>query len=160
MAVQRVLAWVAVCGTVLAAAQAVYPAWTAGMPYKVGDLVTYVGVAYLCLQAHTSRPGQEPPAAPALWRVYCGKESEAPEVPKGLVAVGDGPNRIVVSWSQAEGATGYDLQVDGATVEGVSNPYFHKDLPQGSSHTYRVRAVNEAGKSAWSEAVTGATGRT
>ena len=141
------------------AAQNVYPAWTVGTPYKPGDLVSYVGVQYICLQAHTAKAGQEPPAAPALWRVFSGMESEPAAVPKGLVAVPDGPNRIVVSWSMSQGASGYDLQVDGAVVEGVSNPYLHKDLAQGSSHTYRVRAVNDAGKSAWSEAATCATGR-
>jgi chitinase len=36
--------------------------------YRVGDLVTYNGVVYQCLQAHTSQPGWEPPYTPALWQ--------------------------------------------------------------------------------------------
>ncbi|MBN2981413.1 glycosyl hydrolase family 18 protein [Cohnella algarum] len=41
--------------------------WAAGVFYGVGDEVTYNGVLYRCLQAHTSLPGWEPPGVPALW---------------------------------------------------------------------------------------------
>ncbi|WP_328807892.1 M28 family peptidase [Nonomuraea antri] len=39
--------------------------WTA---YASGAVVTYQGVSYRCLQAHTSLPGWEPPNVPALWQ--------------------------------------------------------------------------------------------
>ncbi|MFF8591750.1 carbohydrate-binding protein [Streptomyces sp. NPDC015220] len=42
--------------------------WTPGHAYVAGDHVTYANVAYLCLQAHTSMAGWEPPNVPALWR--------------------------------------------------------------------------------------------
>jgi chitinase len=35
--------------------------------YTVGQLVTYGGTTYRCLQAHTSLAGWEPPNVPALW---------------------------------------------------------------------------------------------
>jgi predicted carbohydrate-binding protein with CBM5 and CBM33 domain len=41
--------------------------WAAGTAYKVGDIVTYGGVTYRCLQAHTAIAGWEPPNVPALW---------------------------------------------------------------------------------------------
>ncbi|WP_222870269.1 M4 family metallopeptidase [Actinomadura decatromicini] len=41
--------------------------WAATGSYKVGDLVTYEGVQYRCLQAHTASPGWTPPNVPALW---------------------------------------------------------------------------------------------
>ncbi|MER8231282.1 carbohydrate-binding protein [Streptomyces sp. NPDC101490] len=43
--------------------------WAAGTAYRAGDRVTYGGVAYVCLQAHTGQVGWEPPKVPALWRV-------------------------------------------------------------------------------------------
>ncbi|MFF5501145.1 carbohydrate-binding protein [Streptomyces roseolus] len=43
--------------------------WTAGRSYAAGDRVTYGGVGYVCLQAHTAMAGWEPPNVPALWRV-------------------------------------------------------------------------------------------
>ncbi|MFE5730326.1 carbohydrate-binding protein [Streptomyces sp. NPDC056528] len=42
--------------------------WTVGTAYKAGDVVTYGGVSYVCLQAHTAQPGWQPPNVPSLWR--------------------------------------------------------------------------------------------
>ncbi|WP_084959218.1 carbohydrate-binding protein [Thermoactinospora rubra] len=42
--------------------------WKAGTAYAVGALVTYNGVTYRCLQAHTAQIGWEPPGTPALWQ--------------------------------------------------------------------------------------------
>ncbi|SET08020.1 glycosyl hydrolase family 18 protein [Paenibacillus sp. NFR01] len=44
-------------------------AWVAGKAYKVGDIVTYGGKTYSCLQAHTSLQGWEPVNTPALWKL-------------------------------------------------------------------------------------------
>ncbi|PDO10656.1 MAG: hypothetical protein BLM47_06065 [Candidatus Reconcilbacillus cellulovorans] len=41
--------------------------WAAGRAYQVNDQVTYGGVIYICIQAHTSQPRWEPPNVPALW---------------------------------------------------------------------------------------------
>ena len=44
--------------------------WAAGIDYIVGDEVAYPdaeGELYICLQAHTSQEGWEPPAVPGLW---------------------------------------------------------------------------------------------
>ena len=44
--------------------------WAAGIDYIVGDEVPYPdaeGELYICLQAHTSQEGWEPPAISALW---------------------------------------------------------------------------------------------
>ena len=43
-------------------------AWAPGVSYAVGDTVTYNGVVYKCIQAHTSQTGWEPPNVPALWQ--------------------------------------------------------------------------------------------
>ncbi|MET8149762.1 glycosyl hydrolase [Actinoplanes sp. NPDC049668] len=42
-------------------------AWAPNTAYAVGRIVTYNGVRYRCLQAHTSLTGWEPPNVPALW---------------------------------------------------------------------------------------------
>lgn len=41
--------------------------WAVGASYRAGDGVTYDGVAYRCLQAHSALAGWEPPRVPALW---------------------------------------------------------------------------------------------
>ncbi|MBE1590305.1 lytic polysaccharide monooxygenase [Nonomuraea angiospora] len=42
--------------------------WKAGTAYAVGNTVTYNGVTYRCIQAHTALAGWEPPNVPALWQ--------------------------------------------------------------------------------------------
>ncbi|MEU8631165.1 lytic polysaccharide monooxygenase [Amycolatopsis sp. NPDC048633] len=42
--------------------------WAAGTAYKAGDVVTYSGASYRCLQPHTAIAGWEPPNTPALWQ--------------------------------------------------------------------------------------------
>ncbi len=44
------------------------PAWQPWTTYRAGDLVSYNGVVYQCIQGHTSQPGWEPPNVPALWQ--------------------------------------------------------------------------------------------
>lgn len=44
------------------------PDWEPWVDYSIGDLVTYNGQVYRCIQAHPSQPGWEPPNAPALWQ--------------------------------------------------------------------------------------------
>ena len=46
------------------------PAWSgASVAYEVDDLVSYSGVVYRCLQAHTSQAGWTPSAVASLWAV-------------------------------------------------------------------------------------------
>jgi chitinase len=42
-------------------------AWAPGTAYKTGDLVTYEGKTYKCVQGHTALAGWTPAAVPALW---------------------------------------------------------------------------------------------
>ena len=52
--------------------------WQAGVDYAAGDEVAYPdadGSFFVCLQAHTSQTGWEPPNVPALWKA---KEDAAP----------------------------------------------------------------------------------
>jgi hypothetical protein len=44
-------------------------AWAPNVSYAVGNLVTYGGATYRCIQAHTSQVGWEPPNTPSLWTV-------------------------------------------------------------------------------------------
>ncbi len=41
--------------------------WAPNTAYPTGAVVTFNGVRYRCIQAHTSLVGWEPPAVPALW---------------------------------------------------------------------------------------------
>ena len=65
------------------------------------------------------------------------------------------PTSIQFSWNAVEGATGYDLMVDGRMGVAPSKTTFaHKGLAYDSTHTYKVRARNDRGVGPWSEQVT------
>jgi hypothetical protein len=61
---------------------------------------------------------------------------------------------ISLSWDDATGATGYDIEVDGQIIEDQTSPYSHMQLSPGTRHVYRVRAKNASGVGTWSESVT------
>ncbi|WP_067691816.1 carbohydrate-binding protein [Nocardia jejuensis] len=47
----------------------VVAAWQQGATYQVGDVVTYNGAEYRCIQAHTAHaPNWTPDLTPALWQ--------------------------------------------------------------------------------------------
>jgi hypothetical protein len=79
-----------------------------------------------------------------------------PTVPTGLAAAA-GSSQINVTWSAAAGAAGYDLEADGTIISNAASPYVHTGLTPGQTHSYRVRAKNSAGTSAWSTAVSATT---
>ena len=41
--------------------------WATGIAYAIGQIVSYDGATYRCIQAHTSEPGWAPNDTPALW---------------------------------------------------------------------------------------------
>lgn len=58
---------------------------------------------------------------------------------------------IELRWEKIDGANGYQLEVDGKTIDVGNNvTYLHNELPSGTAHTYRVRAKNTTGVTAWS----------
>lgn len=64
-------------------------------------------------------------------------------------------NTITLTWNAVNGATAYDIEVDGNIISnGSSTNYVHSGLIPNTSHTYRIRSINPAGKSGWSELLT------
>ena len=118
--------------------------------------MTYNGVTYTCLQGHTALAGWEPSNVPALWKAGSSTPT-APAVPKGLTATAVDSASIRIAWTAVTGATRYDLEVDGVAKSGVTSPFSHTGLVANSKHTYRVRAANGTGTSAWSTAVSATT---
>ena len=80
--------------------------------------------------------------------------------PANLVDVEDAktPTSNKITWEAVEGATSYDVKVDGV-VNNVGNvtSYTHTDQAYNSAHTYQVRARGENGYSEWSEELTATT---
>ncbi|NQX48220.1 fibronectin type III domain-containing protein [Paenibacillus tritici] len=73
-----------------------------------------------------------------------------PESPTKIAAVQD-IHTVIVKWDEMERASGYEIEVDGLIIDNKKlTSYTHEGLAALSGHTYRIRAVNIGGKSAWS----------
>lgn len=82
---------------------------------------------------------------------------DLPDAPKNINAY-PANNSIELRWERIEGATGYDIEIDGVTVDnGLDINRLHDNLQPGTSHTYRIRAKNITGVTAWSPAITKST---
>ncbi|PZG12477.1 glycosyl hydrolase family 18 protein [Nonomuraea aridisoli] len=147
-----------------AAVQGVFADWAPWTSYAAGTRVTYDGVEYECVQAHTSQPGWEPPNVPALWKAATGggDDTTAPSVPGNLRTTGVTGTTVTLAWNAATdnvAVTGYELY-RGTTLVTTVTGTTHTDtgLTAGTAYTYTVRARDAAGnRSAASTPVTATT---
>ncbi|MEU5860341.1 glycosyl hydrolase family 18 protein [Nonomuraea sp. NPDC047529] len=170
----KVLAGMAALALPLTAAVAVPPiasastvafaaAWAPWTAYTAGTVVTYNGVDYVCLQAHTSQPGWEPPNVAALWKVSGGgSDTTAPSVPGNLRSTGVTNNSVALAWNASTdnvAVTGYEIYRGGTLVTTVTGTtYNDTGLTASTAYTYTVRARDAAGnRSANSNQITATT---
>lgn len=78
-------------------------------------------------------------------------------IPTGLKGKPVSDSQIEVSWNESFGTTSYDLMVDDILIENVAIPYLHTGLDKNSTHTYQVRAKNNAETSDWSSRISTTT---
>ena len=81
-------------------------------------------------------------------------------VPKNLADVEESktPTSNTVKWDAVEGATSYEVKVDGVVNNvGSATSYTHTDQDYNSPHTYQVRARGAKGYSEWSDEITATT---
>lgn len=59
---------------------------------------------------------------------------------------------LSISWDSVEGATAYDIEVDGIiTHNGLSTSFMHENLLSGTLHKYRIRAKSSAVIGEWTD---------
>ncbi|MER6507360.1 glycosyl hydrolase family 18 protein [Nonomuraea sp. NPDC001636] len=151
----------ALASTSTVAYAAAWAPWTA---YTAGTVVTYNGVDYVCLQAHTSQPGWEPPNVAALWKVSGGGGSDttAPSVPGNLRSTSVTDTSVALAWNASTdnvAVTGYEIYRGGTLVTTVTGTtYNDTGLTANTAYSYTVRARDAAGnRSANSNQITATT---
>ncbi|MEV3984619.1 glycosyl hydrolase family 18 protein [Nonomuraea sp. NPDC049758] len=126
-------------------------AWAPWTAYTAGTVVTYNGVDYVCLQAHTSQPGWEPPNVAALWKVSGGGggDTTAPSVPGNLRSTGVTDTSVALAWNASTdnvAVTGYEVYRGGTLVTTVTGTtYNDTGLTANTAYSYTVRARDAAG---------------
>ncbi|WP_168736012.1 fibronectin type III domain-containing protein, partial [Cohnella fermenti] len=118
-----------------------------------GNRISYVHQGLQPLTDHTYRVRAKNAGGIGEWSESI-QQKTLPYPPKtpgnlsGEIAI----HEVSLKWETSEGAASYEIEVDGLIIENqISTSYVHTDLDELSGHTYRVRAVNLGGKSAWSE---------
>ncbi|MFG6194885.1 carbohydrate-binding protein [Nonomuraea sp. JJY05] len=144
------------------AVQQMAAAWAPWTSYAIGAVVTYNGVDYVCIQAHTSQPGWEPPNVPALWKAGSGGGNPGAPGQPGSVSTSVTNSSISLSWGASSGTvTGYRVyegSTQRAQVTGTSATV--SGLGTCTTHTYTVKAYNSAGESAGRDATATTSGCT
>jgi chitodextrinase len=137
-------------------------AWAPWTSYAVGAVVTYNGVDYVCIQAHTSQPGWEPPNVPALWKPGSGGGNPGAPGQPGTITTSVTNSSISLSWGASSGTvTGYRVyegSAQRAQVTGTSATV--SGLGACTTHAYTVKAYNSAGESAGRDATATTSGCT
>lgn len=81
---------------------ATIPAWAPNTYYKVGDLVSYNGITYKCIQAHTALTGWEPPTTFSLWSTDTTAAPTSPTNGTGTIpAQTNFPNKLFAPYVDA-----------------------------------------------------------
>ncbi|MGP3956815.1 glycosyl hydrolase family 18 protein [Nonomuraea sp. 3N208] len=150
--------------TAYGSATVVFADWAPWTAYATGTRVTYNGVEYECLQAHTSQPGWEPPNVPALWKQTTGGggDTTAPSVPGNLRSTGVTSTSVALAWNASTdnvAVTGYEVYRGSTLITTVTGTtYTDTGLTAATAYTYTVRARDAAGnRSAASSPVTATT---
>ncbi|MFC5406058.1 glycoside hydrolase family 9 protein [Cohnella soli] len=75
-----------------------------------------------------------------------------PKTPSDVTATATNSFSTELKWNAMTGATSYEVEADGV-VKNIGNltSIVYKGLASASTHSYRVKATNSGGESAWSE---------
>ncbi|MBA4496279.1 chitinase [Paenactinomyces guangxiensis] len=129
-------------------------AWEPNVAYAEGDIVTYAGSTYKCLQSHTSLPGWEPPNVPALWSLQSpgggGEEdTQPPSAPANLTAPVKTDTSVSLSWTASTdnvGVSGYNIY-KGSELAGTATgtSFTVTGLTPNTLYAFTVKAKDAAG---------------
>jgi len=127
-------------------------AWAPGVAYAVGDTVTYNGVVYKCLQAHTSQTGWEPPNVPALWQAIGtptpggGAATNTPTRTNTPAAATSTPTRTPTRTNTPAGATNTPTRTN--TPAAATNTPTRTNTPAVATNT-PTRTPTSSGAACW-----------
>jgi len=130
-----------------------------GQIYKLDKRLTFKFIGLQPGSQHTYRVRATNAGGASEWSKLATvlTKTDLPDVPTGLIASAT-DSSVSLNWNENADAYTYEVEADGVTVEtGGANFTELKGLPPGTSHQYRVRAVNEIGASEWSAPVSVST---
>jgi chitinase len=137
-------------------------AWSANsVSYSVGQLVTYNGSEYKCLQAHTSQPAWDPADVPALWSLVgaCSSCTSVPTAPTGLSDSSTTSSGTTLKWTAVTppancSISSYKVLQAGTSIGSATGTSFAvTGLSPSTNYSFTVEATDSDGSSSPSSAV-------
>jgi len=138
------------------------PAWSGNsVAYSVGQLVTYNGSEYKCLQAHTSQPAWDPADVPALWSLVgaCSSCTTVPSAPTGLSDSLTTSTGTTLTWTAVAppancSISSYKILKGGISIGTATGTSFAvTGLSPSTAYSFTVEATDSDGSSSPSSAV-------
>ena len=134
--------------------------WQAWKPYATGDIITYHGTTYRCVQGHTSQPDWTPDAVRALWEpVECGGDGGAtpdaappppPDAPDMGSGGGTAPAGLVFSaYKDTSINMDWNTNVISTAVSGTRAPLTQDLAGAGGKAITLAFATGECGSESW-----------
>ncbi|WP_339320688.1 discoidin domain-containing protein [Paenibacillus sp. FSL R10-2734] len=77
----------------------------------------------------------------------------APTIPTGLAGSVIDSHSVNITWDSTANAIAYDVETDGVVSSSLDASSIISGFPENTTHTFRVRAKNTVGASAWSAPV-------
>lgn len=124
-----------------------------------GPNTNYIHSSLIPGTHHTYRVRSINPGGKSDWSapVNATTTQESSPVPANLTAIVS-QTEISLTWDEINGVSGYDIEVDGVTLDNnINTGYTHTNLAPGSQHIYRVRSKKGGILSDWSAAVISTT---
>ncbi len=137
-------------------------AWSASNVYTAGDLVSVGNSVY---QAGWWTQGDDPSGSNSVWTFvgYMDTTPVVPDAPDDLYAASTSASTTVLVWDAAEvngvgTVSAYEVYQDGVLIGTTSSTYYKvTDLAASTTYSFTIVAVDEAGASEASEAVSVST---
>jgi hypothetical protein len=117
---------------------------------------TYTGLAPN--SQHIFRVRADKQDGTSAWSKILTKSTQISTFGKPNLTAVNKKTSIIIMWNEIVGATGYDIDVDGAVYSNVLNrKYIHGNLTPGALHIYKVKANNGQAVTDWSDALSVST---
>lgn len=121
-----------------------------GTVLSTGAATEYVHSSLTSGSDHTYRVRAKNGTAAGNWSDEITRMT-SPNVPQFLSAAAK-TDSISLTWTPISGSSGYDLEIDGEVVSGITGSrYIHSALKANTMHVYRVRSESGGQVSPWSE---------
>jgi chitodextrinase len=130
-----------------------------GEPIDNGTNLSYTHIQLLPNSEHNYRVRAKNGEVEGEWSEAITKSTLplAPVIPTNINTLST-ENTITLTWNAVGNAVSYDIELDGEVISnGNSTNYVHTGLLPNTTHSYRIRSINPAGKSEWSSEVTAKT---